>query len=258
MPYQIQTLLQQNLKQYEIADFVKVSKSTISREIRRNCSLSNDYIGIEAHKSCSGRCKREPYKMKGNLKEQVLAHLKARFSPEQISGVLALETGQKLVSHECIYRYIYSDKHNDNLISFLRVRHKKKYNKRGSAGKRGLIPNRVGIENRPAIVETNTEIGHWEGDTVIGANHQGVLLTLVERVTKYTIVAKLPSKNAESLSNILISRAKKCRIPIKSITFDNAGPPVRKRVCKTSKNQCCTEDECILCKAVSELGKGIK
>ena len=219
--YQIQTLLQQNLKQYEIADFVKVSKSTISREIRRHCSLSNDYVGIEAHKSCSYRCKREPYKMKGNLKEQVLTHLKARFSPEQISGVLALEAGQKLVSHECIYQYIYSDKHTDNLISFLRVRHKKKYNKRGSVSKRGLIPNRVGIENRPAIVETNTEIGHWEADTVIGANHQGVLLTLVERVTKYTIVAKLPSKNAESLSNMLISRAKKCRIPIKSITFDN-------------------------------------
>ena len=91
----------------------------------------------------------------------------------------------------------------------------KKYNKRGSVSKRGLIPNRVGIENRPAIVETNTEIGHWEADTVIGANHQGVLLTLVERVTKYTIVAKLPSKNAESLSNMLISKANKCRIPIK-------------------------------------------
>lgn len=196
--YQIQTLRQQKLKQNKIAELVKVSESTISREIARNKTSTGDYVANEAGKFCLNRCKRESYKMKGNLKEQVLVHLKERYSPQQISGVLALKTGQRQISHETIYQYIYSSKSpdKDNLISFLRIRHKKKYNKRGSIGKRGLIPNRVGIENRPAIVETNTEIGHWEGDTVIGANHQGVLLTLVERVTKYTIVAKLPSKNA--------------------------------------------------------------
>lgn len=162
--YQIQILFQQKKKQIEIADFIKVHKSTVSREINRNRSLLGAYIAIEAHKTCSDRCKRDPYKMKSELKEQVLDCLKERYSPEQISGVLAQRAGSKQISHETIYKYIYSgkDPDNENLTSFLRIRHRKRYCKRGSLGKRGSIPNRVGIENRPAIVEQNTEIGHWE------------------------------------------------------------------------------------------------
>ncbi|TDB67370.1 IS30 family transposase [Arundinibacter roseus] len=81
--------------------------------------------------------------------------------------------------------------------------------------------NRSGGPDQPAVVEQNTEIGHWEGDTIIGANHEGVLLTLVERVTKYTIVSKLKSKNADELAKMLIYRANKCDLPVKTITFDN-------------------------------------
>ena len=106
-------------------------------------------------------------------------------------------------------------------MAFLRIRHKKRYKKRGQPEKRGSIPNRVGIEERPAIVETNTEVGHWEGDTVIGANHEGVLLTLVERVTKYTLIVKLPSKHAHYLANKLIACLLRCLLPVRSITFDN-------------------------------------
>ena len=91
---------------------------------------------------------------------------------------------------------------------------------------RGRIPHRVGIEERPAIVETNTEPGHWAvrrcgGDTVIGADHDGVLLTLVERVTKYTVIVKLPSKQAIFLATRLIAVLLKCPLPVRSITFDN-------------------------------------
>lgn len=75
----------------------------------------------------------------------------------------------------------------------------------------------MGIEERPAIVETNTEIGHWEGDTVIGADHDGVLLTLVERVTKYTIIVKLPSKRAICLATRLIAVLLKCPLHVRSI-----------------------------------------
>ena len=84
----------------------------------------------------------------------------------------------------------------------------------------------MGIEERPAIVETNTELGHWEGDTVIGADHDEVLLTapadrLVERVTKYTVIVKLPSKQAVFLATRLIAVLLKCPLPVRSITFDN-------------------------------------
>ncbi len=65
------------------------------------------------------------------------------------------------------------------------------YKKRGKPQKRQLIPNRVSIEERPAIVQTNTELGHWEADTVIGKGHDGVLLTLVERLSKYVLIVKL-------------------------------------------------------------------
>jgi IS30 family transposase len=168
-------------------------------------------------------CKRTLYKMKGALKDTVLSRLRDRYSPEQISGTLALEAGCDLISHETIYSYIYNSKNvgHEPLLQYLRVRYRKKYKKRGQDQKRGSIPNRVGIAERPAVVETNTELGHWEGDTVIGANHDGVLLTLVERVSKFTIIEKLPSKNAKSLAKSLISRMKKCNLPVKTITFDN-------------------------------------
>ena len=125
--------------------------------------------------------------------------------------------------HEAIYSYIYRRQRSGNqeLISCLRIRHKKRYKPRGVAQKRGQIPHRVGIEERPAIVDTNTEIGHWEGDTVIGADHDGVLLTLVERVTKYTVMVKLPSKQAVYLATRLIAVLLKCPLPVRSITFDN-------------------------------------
>lgn len=159
----------------------------------------------------------------GALKEQVLNRPRERLSPEQISGVLALEAGHKRISHETIYQYIYRSKtvNDEDLITYLRIRHRKRYKKRGQAQKRGSIPNRVGIEHRPPIVETNTEVGHWEGDTVIGAEHDGVLLTLVERVTKYVLMVKLPSKNALHLANQVVRHLGKCPLPVRSITFDN-------------------------------------
>jgi IS30 family transposase len=161
--------------------------------------------------------------MKGALKDTVLSRIRDRYSPEQISGTLALENGCAVISHETIYRYIYKSKNIDHepLSQYLRVRYRKKYKKRGQDQKRESIPNRVGIAERPAVVDANTELGHWEGDTVIGANHDGVLLTLVERVSKFTIIEKLPSKNAKSISKSLISRMKKCNLPVKTITFDN-------------------------------------
>jgi len=84
----------------------------------------------------------------------------------------------------------------------------------------------VSIDVRPAIVDTNTEVGHWDGpafrgDTIIGFNHDGVLLTLVERVTKFTIIAKLPTRKADPLAKAAIVRLSQCPLPVKSLTLDN-------------------------------------
>ena len=219
----VQTLYQQQLRQKDIASQVGVSAATISRELARNRLTDTTYKAQIAQECTKQRRQRQAYKLKDSLKEDVLKRLRERFSPAQISGVLALETRRKCISHETIYRYCYT--HNDadgqSLTQFLRIRHKKRYKQRGKPQKRGTIPHRVGIELRPAIVETNNQIGHWEGDTVIGAEHDGVLLTLVERVTKYTIIVKLPSKHALHLARQAVIHLNTCPLPVVSITFDN-------------------------------------
>ena len=110
---------------------------------------------------------------------------------------------------------------HENLTQYLRIRHRKHYKKRGKAGKRQLIPNRVSIDQRPPIVETNTEMGHWEADTIIGKGYEGALLTLVERRTKYVLIVKLASKQAGALAAAATKALRRSSLPVKTITFDN-------------------------------------
>src|SRR3984957_20214910 len=75
----------------------------------------------------------------------------------------------------------------------------KRYNRRaGKNAGRGLIPNRIDISERPAIVAHKTRLGDWEGDTVVSAGHKGGLLTLVERKTQLTKIIKLPRATARA------------------------------------------------------------
>ncbi len=160
--YQIQALTQQPLSQKQIAKEVGVDPSTISRELARN-RQQQAYQAMAAQERRGQPGQRVAYKLTGSLKKDVIKRLAERHSPEQISGTLALEAGRKVISHEAIYQFIYKHESADRqvLISCLRIRHKKRYKKRGQPEQRGNIPNRVGIEERPAIVETNTEVGHW-------------------------------------------------------------------------------------------------
>ena len=118
-------------------------------------------------------------------------------SPDQISGRLAKD-GVAFISHERIYQHVWKDKKDGGTL-YLHLRHSgKKYNRRkGKNSGRGLIPNRVDIDQRPPIVAAKSRIGDWEADTIIGANHKGVVMSHVERTSKYTKLAKLPDKNAD-------------------------------------------------------------
>ena len=107
---------------------------------------------------------------------------------------------------------------------YLHLRHSgKKYNRRkGKHSGRGLIPHRVDIDQRPPIVAAKSRIGgDWEADTIIGANHKGVVMSHVERTSKYTKLAKLPDKNADSVvqacARVLLPLADR----IETITYDN-------------------------------------
>lgn len=229
--YLIEILYQQNKTQQDIARQLGVSQSTVSRELagRAEHQPRQPYQAQQAQLRATGAKKRLPYKLKGVLLTTVLTRLRDRLSPEQICGELQRQAATRQLHHETIYRYVYRHQQplsnqsadHEELTQYLRIRHRKHYQKRGKPAKRQLIPNRVSIDQRPAIVETNTEVGHWEADTVIGKGHDGALLTLVERRTKYVLMVKLGSKQAGPLATAATKALRSSGFPIKTITFDN-------------------------------------
>ena len=144
----------------KIAQIIGVSPSSVCRELKRNTGKSGYRFKLADDKA-SGRRSRQsqlPKKMTAELVDLIKEKLVLDWSPEQISGRLKLE--ERLISHESIYRYIRKDKKNGGSL-YKKLRRKgKKYNKRvsGKAG-RGCIPNRVDIENRPAVVEEKSRVG---------------------------------------------------------------------------------------------------
>lgn len=95
---------------------------------------------------------------------------------------------------------------------------KKRY---GKAERRGTIPNRISIDDRPAIVETRRRIGDWEADTVIGNNHRQAIESIVERKTGYTLIRKVERKTALPVSQAMIELLKPHRKKVHTITSDN-------------------------------------
>lgn len=119
-------------------------------------------------------------KLQGAFLEKVENHLRQdQWSPEQISG--RFKRDGDLVSHETIYKHIWADKKKGGDL-YKHLRHRgKKYNKRGTAkAGRGLIPGRVDIDQRPEIVEEKSRFGDFEIDTIIGKNHIGAIVSLVD------------------------------------------------------------------------------
>lgn len=202
--------------QSQIAQALHVSVSTISRELNRN-SLCGYYSAESAQRLCYGRHKKKPkyQKMTSEIKRYIKDKLKCDWSPEQIAGVMEKESVIHAVSHESIYRYIYENKsHGGKLYQHLRHKNKK-YHKRGNEYKtRGLLKNRISISQRPKIVEKKSRIGDWEIDTMIGANHQGALVTIVDRCSKFALIKHVPSKHANVVTYAIIEMM----LPIQKIT----------------------------------------
>ena len=138
----------------------------------------------------------------------------------QVCGRLAIEK-QPTVSHERIYQYIYEDKASGgSLHTFLRCQ-KKRRKRYGSHSRRGIIPNKVSIDDRPDLVEKRERLGDWEGDTIIGKGHSGAIVSLVDRVSRYTLLKQLPSKHSEDVRDAIIDLLKPFKELAMTITFDN-------------------------------------
>jgi IS30 family transposase len=216
--YQIKALLDIGQKQDVISRTIGVHKSTIQREMKRNTGLRG-YRPKQAHAMALSR-------RKGKAKLRVAAatwasveeKLRQDRSPEQISARLIQE--EIFISHAHIYQYIYADKRADGTL-WKHLRHPKKYRKRaGGRDRRGKIPNRRSIEERPSIVEERSRIGDWEADLILGKNHQGVAVTLTERKSRFTLLHTLPSKQADPIKETIIALLK-WDARLKTITFDN-------------------------------------
>ena len=143
------------------------------------------------------------------------------FSPEQVSGFLKRNHSIR-ISHETIYQYVLSDKANGGtLYQHLRRSNKKRKKRYGSNDRRGQIRGRVSIDERPAIVNAKQRIGDWEIDTIIGKNHKGVLLTAVERKSKFTLIKKLANKKADRMANATVNLLGPYQKKVFTITSDN-------------------------------------
>ena len=106
-------------------------------------------------------------------------------------------------------------------IKHLRQSNKKRKKPYGAKDKRGRIRNRISIDARPEIVTQKTRLGDWEIDTVIGRNHQGALVTIVDRVAKFTLIKKLDSKHAEVVTEAIINLLQSYLDKTLTITADN-------------------------------------
>jgi IS30 family transposase len=206
--------------QTEIADIVGVHKSTVSREVRRNRGLKG-YRPQQAHRLALHRrqAKVQP-RITPEHWRLIERLLREDWSPEQISLWLA-EERHLAISHEWIYQHILQDKaQGGDLYRHLRCQkaRKKRY---GSYDRRGQLRNRISIEARPAIVERRTRLGDWELDTIIGKGHQQALVSLTERTSRLALIAKVPSKAAEGVTQAVLKLLTPLSNQVHTLTSDN-------------------------------------
>jgi IS30 family transposase len=207
----------------KIAKFVYRDVSTISREIRRNTG-ERGYRYKQADAKATGRrikASRNPKKLTQSLIVRIEQNLLEDWSPEQISGRLKLLENID-ISHESIYQHIWKDKRAGGSL-YKHLRHcGKKYNKRSAnmAG-RGCIPNRVDIAERPPIVEQKIRLGDWEGDTIIGANHKGAIISYVDRCSKFTVLKLVKRKTSDLVAQNTVEKLGSTNLPVLTITYDN-------------------------------------
>lgn len=182
----------------EIAAELGRHPATISRELRRN-RQAGDYNPEQAAALARQRRRDKPRRRIGEqIRTAVQLLIGWDWSPEQVSLWLAAEPGLS-VSHEWIYQYIYADKRNGgSLHTHLRCQ-KARRKRYGGRDRRGVINNRVSIDERPGIVAERSRLGDWEIDTIVGARRSGVLLSLTERQSRDILLAKLACGSADEV-----------------------------------------------------------
>jgi len=220
--YQIYAFLKAGFSQTDIAIEIGVHKSTVSRELSRNRGQKG-YRPKQAHRKADER-RAEAYKfvkMTSQIIPLIEVLIRQDFSPEQVCGFLYRKHRIR-ISHESVYRHVLKDKtQGGNLYLHLRHSSKKRKKRYGSYDRRGQIKGRISIDDRPAIVDAKKRLGDWEIDTIIGKNHKGVLLSIVERKSKFTLIRKLPKKQADLVAEAAVHLLQPYEGKVLTITADN-------------------------------------
>lgn len=192
----------------KIAASLGRAPSTVSREISRN---KGNHVGYKpayadelawARRWRGSRLERQPV-----LQQAVLSRLAMGWSPEQVAGRLARENGSTVISHESIYRFIYAQIRATKNYSWRNYLPRAKF-KRGYRGKKGgsstgYIKYRVCISQRPKSVEKRKKPGHWEADLLMFGNRRDNILVAQERLSRFTLLAKLKDKKAAAICQTL-------------------------------------------------------
>ena len=222
--YTISVMRKRNFSMGEIAAVIGKHKSTISRELRRNCDgRSGRYDADLAQRKCERRQKGKPHRVRftEEVRLRVEAMLREDYSPEQVVGRCRLE-GLECVSVETIYQYVWGDKRRGGDLHTHLRRKGRKYRKRGAKkDSRGVIRDRVSIDERPKVVDDKSRFGDLEIDLIMGANHRRALLSANDRASGISWIALLEGKDSKALAD----KAAEMLMPFKgllhTVTSDN-------------------------------------
>ena len=221
--YEIQSLFKRGVSRTEIAKELGVHKSTIGREVKRNCTKRGKYQAERANTYAQERKERfaKQRKFTKQVEIRVRNYLEQeQWSPEQIVGYCN-KKGIGMVCVERIYQYIRQDKSNGGDL-YKHLRHKLKHRKRPINDGKVRIKDRIGIDQRPAEVNNREEFGHFEMDLVIGKDNKGAILTLTERKSRHFICRYLPKgKIAKHVAEAVVDELLPYKNHVCSITTDN-------------------------------------
>ena len=204
--------------------------STISREIGRNGGSGRYRAGVADKRAWKQALRPKVCKLAvhARLLQSVAAKLEKDWSPQQIAGWLKRkhpDTEARRVSHETIYRSLYVQARGvlkQELMAHLRSQRRFRRSRHATqkTGERGQIVNAISISERPAFVEDRAVPGHWEGELLCGSKNSNIV-TLVERHSRYVMLAKVPSRDTQTVITALIKQARKLPDELyKSLTWD--------------------------------------
>jgi IS30 family transposase len=203
------------ISQAEIARALRRDRSTICRELRRNfwhdreVPIAEGYWHVTAHGMAADRRRKYRKLLRDpTLCAAVIDRLKDGWSPEQISGRLRLASGASArLSHETIYQYVYSQEGQDQELARHLPERRRRRRPRHARKPRSLVfPMECAIRNRPEVLNSRREFGHWEADLMIFRKEYGSanIATVVERKSRYTVLFRNNDRRSRPIMGQLI------------------------------------------------------